>query len=668
MKRTIRYSLAPLLLTLLALAAPAHAQWTVPTDEELKMTSQPEVPGAAAVYLFREEITDDKIHMWSVYVRLKVLTEAGKEYANVEVRQNHVAYRTGYTVNDIEGRTIHSDGTIVPFTEKPFDKLIEQGQGYKESAKVFTMPDVQVGSILEYRYKLRYEDNLYFIPDWYIQSRLYTRKAHYAWKEMVATTQGDTGTVLWTPILPAGAQVTQQSLPSSVVEPAQVLLELNVHDIPPMPDEEYMPPIDSLSYRVLFYFSAHFSVDEFWKSEGKTWSKARERFIGPGAKVKEAANSLVAPSDTQDQKLRKLYAAVMKLDNSAYNRDRSHAEEKSQGLGDAKSTDDIWERKRGTDDHLTELFVAMARAAGMKAYVMAVASRDSRVFLANYLSFSQLDDLIAVVEVDGKEQFFDPGQRYCPYGHLAWKHSLAQGVRQVDGGTAIATTPSEPFTASRTQRSANFTMNEHGEVTGTVKMIWTGAPALRWRQASLRGDITSLNRDLREAVERLMPGGMEVKVTGIEQLNDYEQPFTVNYEVKGGIASSTGKRLLLPGDIFEANSKPTFPHAQRETPVYFNYPCVVQDAVRVNFPAALVLESLPASEKLPFQKSAVYSLSTESTATSLTVRREFDLGKILYSAAEYADLRAFYNKLETKDQETAVLKAATPSGAGVGAQ
>ena len=49
------------------------------------MTSQPEVPGAPAVYLFREETTDDKLHMFSIYTRLKVLTERGKEYSNVEL-------------------------------------------------------------------------------------------------------------------------------------------------------------------------------------------------------------------------------------------------------------------------------------------------------------------------------------------------------------------------------------------------------------------------------------------------------------------------------------------------------------------------------------------------------------------------------------------------------
>ena len=154
---------------LVALAPIARAdQWTAPTAEELKMTSQPEVPGAAAVYLFKEEITDDSLHMWSKYARIKVLTEAGKDYANVELKSYNSSENGGYTVNGIAGRTIHPDGTIIPFTGKPFDKLIEKGQGYKEMAKVFTLPDVEVGSIIEYRYELRYDDQWFFAPSWYV--------------------------------------------------------------------------------------------------------------------------------------------------------------------------------------------------------------------------------------------------------------------------------------------------------------------------------------------------------------------------------------------------------------------------------------------------------------------------------------------------------------------
>lgn len=640
-------------------------QWTTPTPEELKVTSQPQVPGAAAVYLFKEEITDDHLHMWSKYARIKVLTEAGKEYANVELKQYSSSKNGGYTIGGVAGRTIHPDGTIISFTGKPYEKLIEKGQGFKATKKVFTLPDVEVGSIIEYRYELRYDDNYYISPDWYVQSELYTRKAHYLWRPTSDTLvskdeKGEqlTSGIAWTPILPKGADFKQTRSPSG-----QLVMELNIQDVPPTPDEEYMPPIGSLSYRVLFFYTPYRSGDDFWKNQGKRWAQARDKFIGPGSRVTSAVKDLFAPTDTQDQKLRKIYAAVMKLNNTSYGRQHTVAEEKSQGYGEIKDADDIWQRQRGYDDQITALFVAMARAAGMNAYLMGVTSRDRNVFIPSYLSLSQLDDDIAIVNVDGKEEFFDPGQRYCPYGQLAWKHTLVHGLRQMDGGTAFAVTPGASYKDARVDRVADLTMDEHGEAAGTLTITFHGPPALHWRQTFLRGDDTSLRHDLQESMEKMLPNGMDVKILTVDHLEEYEQPLSVTYAVKGQIASSTGKRLLVPGDIFEVNTKPAFPHEKRDLPVYFDYASTTLDAMRVIFPASLSAESVPPDVQLPFEKIAKYSIDAKSTPASITIHRNLLIGDITFTLEQFPELRTFYSKFEARDHEPIVLKTAAPPAA-----
>jgi Domain of Unknown Function with PDB structure (DUF3857)/Transglutaminase-like superfamily len=657
-----RRLLCPCLLSaLLALAVPfAKAQWTIPTPEELSMTSQPQVPGASAVYLFREETTDDHLHEFSIYTRLKVLTERGKEFGNVEISFARGHY--GFTVEDVQGRTIHSDGTIVPFTGKPYEKLVEKTQGYKFMAKVFSLPDVEVGSIIEYRYKLRYDDNVLQSPEWFIQSNLWTRKGHYLWKPInlngnitVSNSRGQTSSfIAWTRILPAGTDVKQ----SQQIGTGQTLLDLIAQDIPPAPDEDYMPPVRSFTYRVLFYYASYRTPEEFWKNEGKYWSKLQEKFIGPGPVVAAAVKDLVAPTDTPDQKLRKLYAAVMKLENTSYTRQHSSTEEKAEGFKEVHTADDIWTRKRGNNDQITGLFVAMAKAAGLKAYVGAVTNRDRNVFSNNFLSLNQLDDDIAIVNVDGKDHFFDPGARFCPYEHLAWEHSLAGGIRQSDSGTDFFSTRGESYMFSRVQRVANLSVDQQGSVSGTITMTYMGDPSLHWRQRAVEGDSASLEREMRTSVERLVPSGLELKVKSIDKLEDYEQPLVLNLEVKGGLGSSTGKRILLPGDIFEANSKPAFPHEKREMAVYFEYAAVTQDAVRIKFPETLKVESLPASDKSMFEKTIAYSLLSESTPTSFTVRRNYTRGDILFPVEQYPSLRSFYSKMESKDQESVVLTSA----------
>jgi hypothetical protein len=55
-------------------------------------------------------------------------------------------------------------------------------------------------------------------------------------------------------------------------------------------------------------------------------------------------------------------------------------------------------------------------------------------------------------------------------------------------------------------------------------------------------------------------------------------------------------------------------------------------------------------------KAAFYKLTTESTPHSVTFRRQFALGEILYLPEDYPELRKFFGKFETKDQENVVLK------------
>ena len=93
----------------------------------------------------------------TVYERIKVLNEEGKQYANVVLAYQTPSLFSGgssfdSTIKEITGRTIHADGTIVSFTGKPFERTAEKVKGEKRQEKVFTLPDVQVGSILEYRF------------------------------------------------------------------------------------------------------------------------------------------------------------------------------------------------------------------------------------------------------------------------------------------------------------------------------------------------------------------------------------------------------------------------------------------------------------------------------------------------------------------------------------
>jgi hypothetical protein len=625
----------------------AHsADWQQPTPEELSMTSQADAPNASAVYLFREETTDDKLHMHSIYVRLKVLTEDGKRYADVEIPYEH----RQFTITDVSGRTIHSDGSVVPFTGNPEDKVIQKSAALQYRKKVFSLPDVQIGSIIEYRYRLHYADQIVVPPTWFIQSELYLRKAHYRFvptqHDLTSGRNQHVSSILSVPLLPKGVAVKK----------IHDAYEVDVEKIPPEPIEEYLPPIHSYSYRVYFLYSPYDNGGEFWKDEGKHWSKQADDFMSADKAVKGMVSQWTVPGEAQDVKLRKLYAGVMSFENTDYTRQRSEREEKSEGFRTIRNVQDIVERKRGTSEELTLLFVALARSAGLKAYLMAVTNRATEVFNPNVLSMDQLEDDIAIVNVDGKEQFFDPGERYCAYGQLHWTHTLAGGLRQVDGGTAFAHSPDNVFKDSKTVRVADLQLDESGGVKGTIQVGYSGSPALAWRQRALETDRKEIEHDMEDSVREELPNGLTVQIDEVLYLNDPSKQLVAKFRVSGPLATLTAKRMFVPLELFEANAKPKFLQPKRELPVYFHYGYEETDQISITYPESVTVESSPKQEQFIMKTFAALQEGSEVKRNSIVLFRDFSLAWVVFTPDSYDELRGFYGQVARKDQEQAVLK------------
>ena len=636
--------------------ARAAATWTQPTPDELKMTSDPKAPNAEAVYLFREEIVDDRLHFHRIYARIKILTEKGKDdYSDIEI-----PYEGGVAdIQAVEGRTIHVDGTVVPFTGKPFSKELVKAGNIRIMAKVFSMPDVQVGSILEYRYELRYDDNYAIPPDWLVQQPIYVHQAHYHFVSVDLSARDFETTDALGHTNPVNRILYYHWLPpNSNIREGLDGFDLTVSDVPALPDEEYSPPLSSFSWRLKFYYAAAFTGPEYWKEEGKYWSKDVDRFANPSDKIRQAVAQIVAPGDSDDQKLHKIYSAVMQLENTRFTREHSTAENKSEGLR-VKTAADIWDQKRGSDDEIARLFIAMARAAGFRAYAMIVSERDRNLLNPGILDWDQLEDEIAIVSVGGKEVFFDPGQRYCEYGKLHWMHAQIMGIRQTDHGPDLALTPSQGYPDNVIHRVADLTLAPDGSLQGTVRITMTGEEALRWRQTVLRTDEQATKKAFGDELQQRVPPGVQVKVNHFLGLTDTSTALMAVVDVSGNMGTATGKHVFLPGAFFQASVRAPFAAEKRESPIDLHYPFIAQDEVTVTLPAGFTVESVPANADIPFPQNAVYKGIYKAANGTLELDRVVALANPLYKTSEYPQLRDFYGKMNAQDQQQVVLEKQT---------
>jgi hypothetical protein len=655
----------------LTAAAPLYGQakWMQPTKAELAMTSDPAAPGAEAVILNRSEYVDIPDHFHRVYERIKILTKQGKaDYSDVAI-----PYEAGETaIRAIAGRTIEPNGTVVPFTGQPHDKEVLKSGGVRMMEKVFSMPEVQVGSIVEYQWEIQYDDGYIFPPHFYLQQRLYTHEAHFDFKPFfldpnsnvsvqVPDGQGhmmEATRILSYANLPPGAKV--QDLPTGTT--------LTVKDVPAIPREPYSPPLESFSYRLFFYYSPNYTGKGFWKSEGHAWSKAVNDFAGETDGIRQAVEQITEGASDPEAKLEKIYAAAMTVTNTDYTRALTEQEDKSEGIH-IDSAADVWKYKRGTSNEITRLFIAMARAAGFEAQAMIVPERNVRVLNGSDLEWDQLTDELAIVTVNGKEMYLDPGERYCAFGKLAWVHRQVLGIRQTDHGTGPQLTPGAAYNSTVVDRRANLELGPDGTVKGSVRISMTGQVALRWRQKALSTDEQTAEKAYTNELEQEVPAGVRLQGMVFTGLTDASQPLVAEAVVSGSMGTAAGNKVIVPGTFFEAQEKPLFVAETRKNPVDLHYPFLMRDQVRVTLGAGLKVDGVPASAQMPYPQNAEFITKYAGSGSVYQEARLLAVGNTIYKAADYPQLKGFFQKLAAQDQQVVVLekvKPGTETGSGMG--
>ena len=553
----------------------------VPPDD-LKLTSEPLAPGAPAIILYRQVDRDDDEEREFRYVRIKILTEEGRKKADVEI----TFQRESDEIKHINARTIKPDGTIVNFDGTVFEKSVAKSRRAEFLAKAFTLPGVEVGSVIEYYFTIEYKH--VYDSHWIVSEDLFTRSASFSLKPR--TGNYSRMSLRW----------TFQGLPGDAVptEEKDHVIRMEVHNVPAFQNEDYMPPANELKARVDFTYSlgaGETDPDKFWRNLGQNWNDTLERFVNKRAAMEGAARQIVEPGDAPEVKLRKIYARVQEIRNKSYELRKTEQEEKRAKEKVDENVEEVWKRGYGSGIQLTWLFLGLARAANFEAYGCWVASRKEYFFDPKAMQSSKLRANLVLVKLDGKDLFLDPGAEFSPFGMLTWSETGMQALcLNKDGGTWIRT-PLPPSSDSRIERSARLRLSENGDLEGKLTVTYTGLEAMYHRLDVRHADDVARRKFAEStAVNQIPVAGATAKLLNNPEWNSSEAKLVAEYSLKvPAWASGAGKRMIMPAGFFTAHEKHTFEHANRVHPVYFDYPYEKVDDVEMKLPDGWQVGSVP---------------------------------------------------------------------------
>jgi Domain of Unknown Function with PDB structure (DUF3857) len=646
-----------LLATLLCAPGAAFADdWLPISSEDLALKDNPKQPGADAMILYRQVVVDASKASVSgdseeEYVRIKVFTQEGTKQGHVEVEfQKQYA-----TVTLVTGRTIHPDGTIEKFDGQVFETTVEKITGSKILAKTFTLPDVQPGCIIEYKYAIQGQPEHVLDWGWNVSRPIYTREARFTYVPY-AGYGTDLRPIIRRNMLPADAAPQPQANGSYL---------MIMHDIPGIVEEPLMPPARPMEAWVKFEYqdqnapSATDSPEKYWNHYGKKWDDELEKFIDKKKALDQELAKVVLPGDAPEVKLRKIYVRVQQIRNLDVEDYKMAKENKDENLKPNANVEDVLDRGYAHSTQINYLFVGLARAAGFEGTEVYIAPRNTELFVPAGNNVGQLTDEIVWVHAGSQDYYVDPAAHYYPFGLLPWYETGTSGIRVDKRGATIVNTPNPLSTEATIVRTADLEIKQDGEILGTVQVEFTGQRAALLRSEKTKEDDTGRTKYFEEVIESWLPVGSVFRISKISNWENNDQPI----EVEGALTissftTSASQRMLMPIEVFQMTQMREFSAEKRVNVVYFHYPYEEIDDVKVRFPAGYKVEGLP-----PARNVNLGAVSCEITATEqgsgVEIKRHLTQRNLIFTRDEYPVLRRFFGTVKANDNAPMVLQNST---------
>ncbi len=632
------------------------------SPDELKMTSEPLAPGAPAIILYRQVDRDDNIHTphEDNYYRIKILTEEGRKHADIEIP----FLKANQDVVGVKARTIRPDGSIVNFDGKVFEKELVKGRGVKYLAETFTLPDVQVGGIIEYYYTVDFREHTLLRSHWILSDELFTKKAQFSLKPSEGgpvSVSRDLGGAVQHYVPKPSLRWSWHDLPPGAVpkEEANGVVRMEANNIPAFQTEDYMPPPNELKSRVDFIYEhgrAETDQAKYWKNVGKERNGKLESFVGKREAMEKAVAQIVSPNDSQEVKLRKIYDRVQQIRNTSYEVRKTEQEKQRAKETAEENVEDVWKRGYGDGIQLTWLFLGLVRAAGFEAYGCWVSGRREYFFTPVTMQSAKLNSNVVLLKLNGKDLYFDPGGAFTPFGLLEWSETGVTGLRlDKDGGTWIQTTLPQAA-ESRIERVGKLKLSETGDLEGKLTVTYVGLEAMHRRLEERHEDEVARKKSLERQVTSLIGVPAESELTNQPDWINSETPLVAEFNLKvPGWASNAGKRVVTPAVLFSAADKGLFERENRVHPIYFEFPHERLEDVTIELPPGWQVSSVP----LPRDQNknmVAYSLKVEQSPGTLRLTRKLTIDFLLLEQKYYTALRNFFQTVRTGDAEQIVLQ------------
>jgi hypothetical protein len=632
------------------------------TMAELQEKSNPKDTAAPATILFKKGRTfftynkDAGFSANHVYeFKIKIYKKEGLKWADQKVRfyigyenlnEDRLEFSNAITYNLENGAIVKT-------------KLDNQGTFKKKvnkywNEKTITLPNVKVGSIIEYKYVLKSE-NIVKLPDFEIQYDIPVN--YFEYKTEIPEFY------IYKPILIGRLPIETDSKlvdksqsfdnehgQTNTLSFRQINTSYKGKDIPALTDEPYVNNVENYRGTIQYELERIRYPDKPDKDFSITWEGVastifKEDDFGKELNERnfllEDVKRLLTGVESLSERMNIIFKFVQNKMN--WNEENGYYTDKGVVKAYADQTGNVAE--------INFILINMLKLGGIDANPVLVSTIENGVPV--YPTRTGFNYVIAAAAIDGKQILLDATHKFTspnilPLNVLNWKGRLIKK----DGTSAEIDL--DPTTLSKEFSNMMGKMDASGKIEGKVRVQRTDYDAYSFR-------IKNANKNQENYLEKYEEQLGDLKISNYVVENkktNLSDPIIETFEFSSdNQAEIIGGKIFINPLLFFTKSKNPFNQEKRQMSVYFGYRNQERFNVTIDIPEGYAVESMPSPIRISSEnKEIIFTLNILNQGNKIQISSIKEINNSIFAADDYNGLKDLFQKMIASQNEKIVLK------------
>jgi len=560
--------------------------------------------------------------------RIKIFNDKGKSAGDVRI-EYYGGGRSEY-ISNVQAETINLNNGNIEYTKVDKKLIYTQSIDKQRSALVFSFPNVQPGSIVEFKYT-KIAASVVDFPDWYFQNDLPTRYSEIS---------SDIPSILSYKNL---VMVNQPYVKNTYNIKA-------IANIPSIKDEPFMSSHRDNSERILYELMAinvgtTQTFSDSWTKVGEDEVKYEDfgeqfnrKLTGEEAIINKAKSLL-----SQDDKIAYIFNEVK--NSMKWNDD----DERYTNDGTSKA----WDKKIGNSTEINLILYHLLQKSGIKVYPMLVSTKDNGKINPAYPNGYQFNSTVAYIPVDSNKFYvLDATDKYNIYNEPPsdllnrFGFCINKSDKKYDVVFLQKTTPVRQVVL------INAEIKPDGKMSGTAQISsfsYNRINAVKKYKTDGEKKYTDYLRD--------DDNNLKISSIKFENMEVDTLPLTQNIEFNLDLTGSDENYIYFNPNLFTSLHSNPFLSENRYTDIDFGYRNNYTINGTYKVPAGYKIDAMPKSISMSMpDKSITFKRMVAEQDGSIVIRYSIDYKKSMYFKENYPEFHEFFKKMHEMLNEQVVMK------------